>query len=308
MIALGGMTLAVLAGAGGSFGQDRAAEDPGKAAEGRLAEKDLRKSGVMYVLFDEDSVKKAADTVEARLKEYRQVVAREKGAVQAELDKRTMIAELTKQREALKQQRDQEMPNIQAQLQTLNQQQAALRLQINSMQGGGNRYAQMQRSQLQSQSNQLGAQINMLQARGQQFAATLQGLNDQIQQLSARPDANSKKAEDAAKPAIRRPEVSADDRRESYVRALGQLRKQVDEVTQKYAALAEDADVTAALATLNERSTKIKYELGPSRKFLDTVKALDQAEARVASETILDDPKPAGSSSAKKKAKTARSK
>ena len=48
--------------------------------------------------------------------------------------------------------------------------------------------------------------------------------------------------------------------------------------------------------------------LGPSKKYLDTVKSLEEAEAKVASDTIIEAPKPAVSASAKRKAKMAKKK
>ena len=46
--------------------------------------------------------------------------------------------------------------------------------------------------------------------------------------------------------------------------------------------------------------------LGPSKKFRDTVKALEQAEAKVASDTIIEQPRAADS--AKRKTKMAKKK
>jgi hypothetical protein len=303
MIVSWGVALAVLAGAGLSFGQGKAADDPGKAAEGQLNAKELHRSASMYVLNGEDVVKKASDTAEARLKEYRLAAAREKGALRDTLDKKSLAAELTKERDELKKQIDQTMPEIQAQVQVLRQQQAQLQMQMNSMRGGSNRYAQMGIRQLQADSNQLSAQINMIQAQGNQLQVAYNQLGEQIKQLNSRPDT---KSDDASKPAIKPAVTSSESYRESYVQALGELRKHVDEAKQKYDALADDAEVKAALATLSQRSAKIKYVLGPSKKFLDTVKALEQAEAKVASDTIIEEHKPADS--VKRKAKTAKKK
>ena len=148
----------------------------------------------------------------------------------------------------------------------------------------------------------------MLQAQSQQFTMTYNNLNAQIKELnsqtSAKPDPASK-ADPAAKPETPKPD-SSEDKKESYVKAIGVLRKQVDVAKQKYTVLAEDAEITSALGTLSQRSAKIKYVLGPSKKFHDTVKALEQAEAKIASDTIIDWPRPADS--AKKKSKTARKK
>jgi prefoldin subunit 5 len=176
-------------------------------------------------------------------------------------------------------------------------------MQINSMQAGGNRYAQMQVRHLQAQQSQLSNQISMLQAQERQLTGAYNELNAQIKQLEARPDT---KSDESSQPAVKRPVVSSFDRRDDYVKALGELRKQVDAVKEQYAALAEDAEVTAALATLNERSPKIKYVLGPSKKFLDTVKALEQAEAKGGADASFEESKPADTP--KRKTKTAKKK
>ena len=144
MFAPWGVALAALACAGLSSGQDKAADDPGKVAEEQLAAKDLHRSAAMYVARGEDEVKKASDAAELRLKEYRLAVARERGAVQD-------LMTLTKQRDALKQQIDQTMPTIKAQVQALQQQQAAIRMQAGAVQGGRNRYGRMAGNQIQAQ-------------------------------------------------------------------------------------------------------------------------------------------------------------
>jgi hypothetical protein len=306
MITSWGVAAAVLVGAGLSFGQDKSALEPGKAAEELLAAKDLRPSAAMYIANAEDEVKKASDTADARLKEYRLAAAREKGALRDIMDKKAYAAELTKQRDELKQQMDQALPTLQAQIQTLTQQRNALNMQAGSMAGGG-RYTRGGNSQLHAQANQLSAQINLLQAQGNQLKMTYNELNDQIKQLSAQPDSKTgTKGDDASKPASFKTGATSDDLKETYVKAVGNLRKHVDLANQKYAALAGDAEVTSALETLSQRSAKIKYVLGPSKKFLDTIKALEQAEAKIASDTIIDAPKTADS--AKRKTKMAKKK
>ena len=151
----------------------------------------------------------------------------------------------------------------------------------------------------------------MLNAQDQQFTMALNELDAQIKQLSSQPQTQPQtqpkaktKADDLSKSETQKFSSASADQRETYVKALGELRKQVDLANEKYAALAEDADVKTALETLSKRSAKIKYLLGPSKKFLDTVKALEQAEARVASDTIIEQPRAA--ESAKRKSKMAK--
>ena len=169
--------------------------------------------------------------------------------------------------------------------------------------GGGGRYGRQQSSQVNNQVNQLGVQINMLNAQGNQLTMTYNELNNEIKQLNTQPDP---KSDDTSKTSFQKPASTSTDRKEAYVKALGELRKHVDLANEKYAALGDDAEVKAALETLSQRSAKIKYVLGPSKKFLDTVKALEQAEAKVASDTIIEEPRAAVS--AKKKTKMAKKK
>ena len=50
--------------------------------------------------------------------------------------------------------------------------------------------------------------------------------------------------------------------------------------------LAADPTVKSALASLDQHSAKIKHVLGPSKRFLDTVKSLEEAEKKLASDTL----------------------
>ncbi len=308
MIASPGVALAVLVGARLSFGQVQPAADPYKAAEELLTAKELHASAAVYVSRGEDEVKKASDAAEARLKEYRHAAALERGALQEIIDKKAYAKELTKQRDALKQEMDQAVPNLRAQVQALQQQQSAIRMQGSSG-GYGNRYARAQSSMVNNQANQLGVQINMLNAQINQYNMTYQELNNEIKQLSSQPEPKADtKADDPSKTSFQRPDSTSTDKKEAYVKALGELRKHVDETNTKYTTLAEDSEVKGALEILSKRSAKIKYALGPSKKFQDTVKALEEAEAKVASDTIIEAPKPAVSAATKRKAKMAKKK
>ena len=66
---------------------------------------------------------------------------------------------------------------------------------------------------------------------------------------------------------------------EAFKSALADLRRQVDEVTRKYAELGADESVKKALDDL-KKDSKAKLKLGPSDAFLAGVKELDQAERR----------------------------
>jgi clan AA aspartic protease (TIGR02281 family) len=63
------------------------------------------------------------------------------------------------------------------------------------------------------------------------------------------------------------------------------LRQLVDRTNAAYAELAQDAEITSALAALNQAS-KVKLTLGPSRTYLANAKLLEKVEGSVLSETI----------------------
>jgi hypothetical protein len=315
MIASWGVAVAVLVSTGLSIGQDKdkAADDPAKAADELLVSRGLRRSAELYILRGEDEVRKAADAADARLKEYRLLAARESGVAREMINKASMAAELTKQRDALKKQADQVLPGLKEQIQALNQQRQLLNMQASSMPRGGGKYARYQTNPYQVQANQVAAQINVLQAQSNELTGQLAMLNNQINLLKAQPDTQAEAASQpgagkgaSASASAERPVASSLERKEAYVEALKALRKLVDPIKEQYATLAEDAEVQAALATLSQKSGRIKYVLGPSKKFQDTVKALEQGEAKVASDNLLEQPKAA--STAKKKTKSAKKK
>lgn len=270
------------------------------SAEDVLAGKGLFRSGSLYVLRSEDEVKKAAGAAETRLREYRTAAAREKDAARDEADKKTLIPALVKQRAALKQQYDQAMPAIRAQLQAMTGRQADLRRQIAPMRDAArytnNNFAAAGNNQLVDVHNGLSDQIEELQLQASQLSASYNEVTDRLRLLTRGGDEPG---------AAEAPRVSAAQRRESYVEALGELRKSVDETKQKYAALAADAEVKGALASLSRRTAKIKYALGPTKKFLDGAKALEKAEEKVTSGT-LESTRPEPTS--KRKPRTARRK
>jgi len=236
-----------------------------------LAGKDLRRSAEMFVLRAEDDVKKAADAAEARLKEYRYAVAREKTETLVAAAKKTMASDLTKQRSALRQQMAQTLPQLRAQIQNLTQQRAALRQQLNDLRYAGGAAGTAAYNQVADTYNALNNQIQNLVEQNNQLVDTDSEAAEQIDQL--RSDSDPTKT-DMQAPA------SPETCREAYSESLKAWRAVADAVKEKYAALADDAEVKAALATLNTRSPKIHYALGPSKKFSDALKTLEQAEAK----------------------------
>jgi hypothetical protein len=96
--------------------------------------------------------------------------------------------------------------------------------------------------------------------------------------------------------------ASPTELREAYIDALAAVRKIVDDTNQKYKELVGDTELSNTLKSLSKKSAKIKYTLGPSRKFQDLVKAVEQAEQRVTNGS-LDEPAPKASPKRKKSAR-----
>jgi cell division protein FtsB len=237
-------------------------------------------------------------------------VAWEKDAGRTEAEKKALAADLTKQQAALKQQMNQTLPQLRAQIQLLTQQRAMIGQQMSGAayggRGGVGGYGGygggVTTYQTYGQVSQLEAQIAMLQAQGDEMVNTFNAMGNQIQQLTsgARPDTPKAKATGKTAPSPN------DAKRKACDDALAAARKLVDETKATYATLAGDADVKASLGAINKKSATTKYTLGPSKKFQDAIKALEQAEAKAASNAPADEPGPAASP--KRKARTAKRK
>ena len=171
------LALAALGHAVSSFAADAPA-DP-------FAGKGLRADGTVYVLRGEDEVKKAWDLAETRLKEYRRL--RQLGQAMStrdEASRKSMAGDLTKQRAAMKQQLDRAVPQFNAQIRTLTQQQSALRQQMNGLQYGTSAVTTMAHNQLANQHNALTDQINALQSQSNQLIDAYNELGEQINAAS----------------------------------------------------------------------------------------------------------------------------
>jgi hypothetical protein len=253
----------------------------GGPEEDLLRSKGLRPSGSMYILPAEDEVKKTSEGAATQLKGCRLADLEQKAFEQGAAGRKAMIEALTRQRSALNQEYLRTMPGIRAQIQALTQQQAALRQQLPGLRQAAlytdNPYAAMQHNQAADVINALVDRIDLLQDQGNQLTVTLNELTDRLKLLSEGGDESELAREVRAR---------AGRRREAYLQALLELRKLVDATNARYASLAGDAGVTGALEAMNQRSKRIRYELGPSRKYLDRVKALEQAEARVMTDTV----------------------
>jgi hypothetical protein len=290
-LAIGGALLASLASARAAVAADE--------AERVLAGKGLHLSVATYVLKAEDDVKKAADAAEARLKELRRVVYSEKNASRSEAEKKALLADLTKQRAALKQQMDQTLPQIRAQMQILAQQQNQLSLEMSgSRLAANNRLSRLPSNQTAYEASGIANQMSMLQMQGDQLVNDFNELNYQMEQLKPNPGQEAPKTKPGEKP---KTSPAVEEKLKAYVDAVAALRKLVDETKKQYSALAEDPKVKAAVDSLNKPSARLKYELGPSKKFQDTFKSLEQAEANIAAKTLTDDPRPMASPKRKSK-------
>ena len=85
--------------------------------------------------------------------------------------------------------------------------------------------------------------------------------------------------------AVKEAERAVEARRAAYLQAVLDVRNLVDATLRRYAELAGDAEVTAALATVNARR-KDRLGLGPSRAFKADVKALEGLEASIQTDTV----------------------
>jgi hypothetical protein len=196
---------------------------------------------------------------------------------------------------------DQALPQLRARIQLLTQQQMALNQQTGGA-GYGGRGGGVPTYRSYGQASQLAAQVAMLQAQANEMADTYTAMGNQIQQLTPGPGSGPTKAKEAGKPAA----SPADAKRKACDDALAAARKLVDETKAAYAALAGDAEVQAALGAINRKSAGTRHALGPSKKFLDAVKALERAEAKAASDAPADEPGPG--TSPRRKARAAKRK
>jgi clan AA aspartic protease (TIGR02281 family) len=209
--------------------------------------RNLSRSGTTWILSDEKSVLK--DLRDAK-DLYRQVAEGMMGQQQFALgtqNRQAALVQLREQSDLLGQQ----IAQFDQQLEALN------------FPGGGN-LVQAQRDQINRQRQIVVAENNRV-----------------INQLNTLQEMNKDQDQD------QKLELNAEvaQSREKYMQAVLDLRKSVNEVTDKYDKLAKNADVTRALVALSA-SSKTKHKLGPSKALLDAIKVLEKAEGSVQSETI----------------------
>ena len=130
-------------------------------------------------------------------------------------------------------------------------------------------------------------QQSMVLRRQKGMASTV-GEHNQIVEMSNelidRINLLTRETEDA-KPLKKEAAAAVADRREAFLQGLEELAKLVEETDKRYAALAEDPEVKAALARIN-KDPKAAVKLGPSRTYQANVKALRKAQSLIQSETI----------------------
>jgi clan AA aspartic protease (TIGR02281 family) len=229
-----------------SGAQDAAPAEP--RPDEALKAHDLKKSGTTWVLAGETTVlKNLRDAREL----YRQLA--EGTARQEELDlglqnRKEILQQLGEQHETLRQHLDQ----------------LDLQLQNTQVPPGGNNFVQAQRDQLNRERNVIVTEYNSI---GNRLSALREQSPDQGQELKLQLNA----------------EVA--QTREKYMDAVLELRKSVEEITAKYDALKKDKEVTGAIDALSAAS-KNKYKLGPSKAFLDAVKAVEKSGKTVQSDSI----------------------
>ncbi len=150
------------------------------------------------------------------------------------------------------------------QIDWLSQQVAAYDQQLANLgPSGGNQAAAVynnmlvqERNALVTQQNRLSSLINNLANQRGQFQELKQQFNAEVAQA-----------------------------RESYMQAVSDLRKSVDEITTKYAECGGKKEVLKALEDLSA-SSKVKQKLGPSKDLTSAIKWLTRFEGSVQSETV----------------------
>ncbi len=130
----------------------------------------------------------------------------------------------------------------------------------------------MQRRSLLSQ--QLGQQLSVTEHN--QIVTMLNEINDRMKLIES--EQSDPKVKDEVN-------VKVAHSREAFVQAVIDLRQLIDQTNSKYKELADDAEIKASIAALNQKS-KVKVALGPSRSFTNNVKLIEKIEASVLTESI----------------------
>jgi hypothetical protein len=216
---------------------------PARAEDGPkqepLAKNKLKALGSLEVLEDETDFKTKLTEARRLLRQLSYSVLQQQGTMSPEQYQKTL--------QGLKD----ELNQMRTQINQANQQMNMLprfRGRLSST------YAQEQYNELMLYRNQLQMQVN-------QESAWLNQLQSQ-------------KADPKAKEKI---DAEVHDRREAYHLALKDLRTLADSTTEKYAELAKDDEVKAAIQALG-KGKRDKPRLGPSHDFLNNVKLLEKLE------------------------------
>jgi hypothetical protein len=227
----------------GSVGAESRGGD--SAAEATLKEKGLAKAGHTWVI-------EAEKPVLAKMKEIRAIFASYATAA----EKQAVAEQVAMQSAQLEEHR----VELQSSLDDLNQR---IVEQVTTPQASPFPRQGPNNTPPTAPSNPLIAQRDQIKLQLAEVASTQKALKTQT------PPTSNKTAldEDVKK------------KQEAFKSALSDLRRQVDDVTKKYAELGADQSVKKAIADLMKAS-KAKVNLGPSDAFLAGVKELDQAERR----------------------------
>jgi hypothetical protein len=240
----------------GSVGSTSRAGDT--EPEATLKSKGLTKTLSTWVIEDEKPVLASMKEAKAVFQSYAQVAERQAEAEQAAAQSKMLDAQRTA---------------LQNTLNSVNQQIASTPRQPSM--GRAGRMMQQQ-----------NAANNPLLAEKSQLTASLAEVNQTQNVLKSQiPQPKDKAALDA--------EVKKKE--EAFKTTLTDLRKQVDEVTKKYADLGADESIKKSIDQLKE-TTHAKVKLGPSDAFLSMVKEIEKAEKHYLGKTA-----PATSTTAKKK-------
>jgi len=133
--------------------------------------------------------------------------------------------------------------------------------------------------QMIQQRRDLNTQLANVQTveQNNRLVGMLNGLGDQITLLQ-----DDKTIDEAAKQARSKANLV----RETYVDHVLKMRKAYDNVIDEYETLKNDEEVKAALAALGTASPDKKFQLGPSRTFVQNDDKIKKIEDTVLSETI----------------------
>jgi clan AA aspartic protease (TIGR02281 family) len=218
-----------------------------KVAADVLKSKDLRRSGLNYIVGTEIEVQRKLSAARSQLALFRKVAAQQNALDSGMRDRKTFVGQMLQQRAMLNQQLaevDRQMPPERI---------ARNNFAVNAV-----------RNELVDQHNQLVATINAISDR----LAFIRGQENES-------ELKERMAQEVAR------------NREAYMQTVIDTRRLIDEAKRKYDRLSKDPEVARALQSLNENpKSTAKLKLGPSREFLSNVTAFEKVESSVLTEQV----------------------